>query len=90
MSKLKKIPQFKSEVEERNFWLKNDSAEYLDWNQAKIGRFINLKPTSRLISIRLPNVLLDKLRIRANKMDIPYQSLIKKYLDSSLRSQSFN
>jgi len=82
------MPQFKSEKAERDFWLKNDSADYLDWSQAKIGHFVNLKPTSRLISIRIPDLLLDKLRARANKLDIPYQSLIKKYLDTSLGSLS--
>lgn len=86
MKQLKNIPKFKSELEERNFWLKNSSADYVDWSKAVSVRFTNLKPSTRSISIRLPDIMLDKLRIIANKMDVPYQSLIKKYIDFGIRS----
>lgn len=86
MKKLKIIPKFKSESEERNFWLKNSSVDYVDWSKAVSVQFTNLKPSTRSISIRLPDMMLDKLRIIANKMDVPYQSLIKKFIDSGIRS----
>ena len=80
MKQLKKIPKFKSEKDERQFWLSHDSTQYIDWIKAQKGSFPNLKPTTRLISIRLPEHLLEKIKARAHKMDIPYQSLIKKHL----------
>ena len=89
MKKLKIIPKFKSESEERDFWLKNSSVDYVDWGKAVSVQFTNLKPSTRSISIRLPDMMLDRLRIIANRMDIPYQSLIKKYIDSGIRSTSY-
>ena len=89
MKKLKIIPKFKSESEERDFWLKNSSVDYVDWSKDVSVRFTNLKPSTRSISIRLPDMMLDKLRIIANKMDVPYQSLIKKYIDSGIRSTNY-
>jgi predicted DNA binding CopG/RHH family protein len=80
MKKLKKIPQFKSEKEERNFWQKVDSTKYVDYSKLEKASFPNLKLTSRPITIRLPQSLLNRIKIKANKMDIPYQSLIKKIL----------
>jgi predicted DNA binding CopG/RHH family protein len=80
MKKLKKIPQFKSEKEERKFWQKVDSTEYVDYSKLEKASFPNLKLTSRPITIRLPQSLLTRIKIKANKMDIPYQSLIKKIL----------
>jgi predicted DNA binding CopG/RHH family protein len=80
MKKLKKIPQFKSEKEERKFWQKVDSTEYVDYSKLEKATFPNLKLTSRPITIRLPQSLLTRIKIKANKMDIPYQSLIKKIL----------
>ena len=89
MKKLKIIPKFKSESEERNFWLKNSSVDYVDWSKAVSVQFTNLKPSTRSISIRLPDMMLDKLRMIANRMDVPYQSLIKKYIDSGIRSTNY-
>jgi len=78
--KLKQIPKFKSEKEERKFWQTHDSTEYVDWSQGERVSFPNLKLTSKPITIRLPQSLIDKLKIKAHKMDIPYQSLIKQML----------
>lgn len=80
MNKLKKIPEFKSEAEERAFWQTHDSTEYVDWSKAKLARFPNLKPSTKTISLRLPESLLDRIKIEANKRDMPYQSLIKAWL----------
>jgi predicted DNA binding CopG/RHH family protein len=74
------LPAFDNEEQERAFWQEHDSAEYLDWSQAKPAQFPNLKPTSRTISLRLPLSLLTGLRILANQRDVPYQSLLKIYL----------
>lgn len=75
--KNKSIPQFKSEDEEREFWSKNDSSDYVDWKKAQEIRFPNLKPSTKTISVRFPEILLDDLKILANKRDVPYQSLLK-------------
>ncbi|MEI8143501.1 MAG: BrnA antitoxin family protein [Candidatus Berkelbacteria bacterium] len=83
----KEIPKFEDKNEEEKFWQENDSADFLDWRKARSGNFPNLKPTLRLISIRLPQFLIDELKVEANRLDIPYQSLIKKYLDQSLRKE---
>ena len=80
MNKLKPIPAFKSEAEERKFWEKHDSTDYLDWSKAERVRFPNLKPSTTAISIRLPLGLLEQIKIAANKRDVPYQSLIKMWL----------
>lgn len=78
--KLKPIPKFKSEKEKRDFWQKVDSTEYLDWSKAERVSFPNLKLTSKPITIRLPQSLIDRLKIKAHRLDIPYQSLIKQML----------
>lgn len=81
MKRFKKIPKFKSEAEEREFWQTHDSTDYVDWSTAKRGiLFPNLKLTSRPITLRLPAGLIDRVKIEAHKMDIPYQSLIKKFI----------
>ena len=80
MSKLKSVPAFKTEAEERKFWETHDSADYIDWSKAERGRFPNLKPSTTAISIRLPLGLLEQIKIAANKRDVPYQSLIKMWL----------
>lgn len=83
MSKpLKRIPEFRSEDEERGFWgaKERDSTEYLDWSKARLARFPNLKPSTRAISLRLPVSLLERIKLEANKRDVPYQSLIKVWL----------
>lgn len=78
---LKPIPHFKSESQEREFWQTHDSTEYVDWSKAKRGiKFPNLKLTSKPITIRLPLGMIDRLKIEAHKMDVPYQALIKKIL----------
>ena len=85
IKKLKAIPVFKNEDEEFEFWQKADSSEYFDWSKAKRGlMFPNLKLTSKLVTIRLPIGLVDRLKVKANKMDIPYQSLVKEILFKSL------
>jgi predicted DNA binding CopG/RHH family protein len=78
--KLKPVPKFKSEKEERKFWETHDSTEYLDWSKAVQVRFSNLKPSTQSISIRLPLSLLERIKVEANKRDVPYQSLIKIWL----------
>jgi predicted DNA binding CopG/RHH family protein len=80
MPKLKQAPQFKTEAEERAFWESNDSSGYLDWDKAERVAMPNLKASSTAISLRLPVSLLDRIKIAANKRDVPYQSLIKVWL----------
>lgn len=80
MSKLKPIPTFKNEAEERKFWETHDSTDYPDWSKAQRVRFPNLKPSTTAISLRLPVSLLEQIKIAANKRDVPYQSLIKMWL----------
>jgi predicted DNA binding CopG/RHH family protein len=80
MSELKKIPEFRTEEEEAEFWGSHDSTEYIDWSNAKRTVFPNLKPTTESISIRLPSPLLARLKELANEKDVPYQSLMKVYL----------
>ena len=80
MSTRKKIPEFASEAEERAFWEEHDSADYVDWSMARKVRMANLKPSTKTISLRLPEHLLERIRIAANKRDVPYQSLIKIWL----------
>lgn len=78
---LKPIPNFKSEDEEREFWQTHDSTKYIEWSKAKRGlKFPNLKLTSRPITLRLPVSLIDRLKIEAHKMGVPYQALIKKLI----------
>ena len=80
MSKLKKIPKFRNEAQERKFWENNDSSEYLDWSKADSASLPNLKLSTKTISLRLPEGLLDRIKMEANKRDMPYQSLIKAWL----------
>lgn len=80
MSKLKKIPNFANEAEERAFWESHSSTDYLEWSKAESASFPNLKPSTKTISLRLPEGLLDQIKIEANKRDMPYQSLIKVWL----------
>jgi predicted DNA binding CopG/RHH family protein len=76
----KKIPKFESEDQERDFWSNRDSIEYIYRGKAKRAPFSNLKPSTRTISVRLPESMLDDLKMLANKKDIPYQSLLKVFL----------
>ncbi len=85
---LKPIPSFSSEQEERDFWEQTDSIDYVDWSKAKRVRMPNLKPSSTSISLRLPVSLLERIKIVANKRDMPYQSLIKFWLSEQVKSQA--
>ena len=80
MKKLKKIPEFTTEAEERIFWESHDSSDYVDWKKAHSVTLANLKPSTKTISLRLPESLLIRIKIEANKRDMPYQSLIKAWL----------
>jgi predicted DNA binding CopG/RHH family protein len=77
---IKKIPKFRHEDQERDFWSKHDSTDYIDWDKAKKVVLPNLKPSVRTISIRLPEMMLEELKLLANKRDVPYQSLLKVFL----------
>lgn len=78
--KLKTVPTFRTEDDEREFWATADSTEYVDWSKAHQVTFPNLKPSTTTISLRLPEMLLAELRSLANERDVPYQSLLKVYL----------
>ncbi len=80
VKELKEIPIFKSEDEEREFWTTHDSTEYVDWDKAETVVLPKLKPSTKTISLRLPELMLNELRVIANKRDVPYQSLIKIFL----------
>ncbi len=84
---MKKVPRFKSEDEERNFWATADSSDYIDWSTAKKVVLPNLKPSLKTISIRLPELMLEELKLLANKRDVPYQSLIKIFLSERLAKE---
>ena len=87
MNNRKKIPEFKSEAEERAFWESHDSSEYIDWGKAQTASFPNLKLSTKTISLRLPEGLLDRIKIEANKRDVPYQSLIKTWLSEDVKTR---
>lgn len=80
MKTFRPIPEFKSELEEFEFWSKADSMEYIDWDKAKQVNFPNLKKSSQEITLNLPLDLLEKIKVRANKIDVPFESLIKMYI----------
>jgi predicted DNA binding CopG/RHH family protein len=83
----KKIPKFKNEAEERLFWQKYDSSEYLDWSDAEEAVLSQLKPSTRSISIRLPESMIEELKVLANKRDVPYQSLLKIFLSERIDAE---
>jgi predicted DNA binding CopG/RHH family protein len=83
----KKIPEFKSEDDEREFWSKADSTEYVDWDRAKKTILPNLRPSTKKISLRLPELMIEELKLLANKRDIPYQSLMKIYLAERIQRE---
>ena len=85
--RLKEVPAFKNEDEEREFWAVHDSTEYFDWSKAEEASFPNLKPTTQTISIRLPLQLLNDLKTIANQMDVPYQSLMKMFLSDKVKER---
>lgn len=85
--KAKSVPVFHNEAEERQFWESHDSTDYLDWERAEPVRLPNLKPSTKSISLRLPVSLLDRIKVAANKRDMPYQSLIKAWLAEKADAQ---
>jgi predicted DNA binding CopG/RHH family protein len=88
-SKLKPVPQFSSEDEEREFWATHDSSEYIDWSKAERNpTFPRLKPSTRTVSIRLPESLIAELKALANKKDVPYQSLVKIFLAEKVKEET--
>ena len=83
---LKATPKFNSEKDERTYWESHDSTEHLEWSKAQTMSLPNLKPTTKTISLRLPQHLLDSIKMAANSRDVPYQSLIKVWLQEKLHS----
>lgn len=85
--RMRKVPRSKSEDRERDFWASHDSAEFIDRRQAKRVKLPNLRPTTRTISIRLPESVIVRLKVLANKRDIPYQSLLKMFVADKLEEE---
>ena len=83
----KKIPKFNTEDQERKFWKTHDSSDYIDWNDAEEVTLPKLKPSTKTISIRLPESLLEELKVLANKRDVPYQSLLKMFLSERIDAE---
>jgi len=81
------VPRFRSEAKEREFWQEHDSAEYIDWSRAKTVVLPSLKPSTATISLRLPEGMLDELKVLANQRDVPYQSLLKVFLAERLAAE---
>jgi predicted DNA binding CopG/RHH family protein len=87
MKRKKKIPKFKNEDQERDFWAGQDSTEYIDWRKAKRVTLANLRPSTKTISVRLPESMLDDLKLLANRHDVPYQSLLKIFLAERIEKE---
>ena len=85
--KLKPIPKFRSEAAERKFWETHDSTDFVDWSKAQRARFPNLSCRPRRSRLRLPQGTLDRIKVAANKRDVPYQSLIKVWLAEKLDAE---
>lgn len=83
----KNIPTFKNEAEERRFWQTHDSTEYVDWSEAAEVIMPKLRPSTRSISIRLPEAMVEELKVLANKRDVPYQSLLKVFLSERIETE---
>ncbi len=83
----KSVPKFRTGDAEREFWASHDSTDYLDWRKARRETLPNLKPSSQTISIRLPKPMLDRLKLLANKRDVPYQSLLKMFVADRLKAE---
>jgi predicted DNA binding CopG/RHH family protein len=83
---IKPIPKFTSEAAERAYWESHDSTEHLDWSKAKPVTLSKLKPSTKTISLRLPQHLLESIKVAANSRDVPYQSLIKVWLQEKLHN----
>jgi predicted DNA binding CopG/RHH family protein len=86
-TKKKRIPKFKNEDQEREFWATHSALDYLDISRVRRVTFPNLKPSVRTISIRLPEMMLEELKLLANKRDVPYQSLLKMFLAERIRKE---
>lgn len=84
MTKLKKAPKFNNEADEAKFWLRADSTQYVDYSKGEHWSFPNLKLTSRPITLRLYTSVINQLKIKARKLDMPYQTLIKQYIFKGL------
>ncbi len=82
--KLKEIPKFNSEDEEREFWMEKDSTDFVDWENSEIAVLPKLKPTTKTISLRISESMLNQIRLLANQRDVPYQSLIKIFLKDKI------
>jgi len=85
--KKQQVPTFKNEDAERDFWATHDSAEFVDWAKAKRAIFPNLKPSTKTISLRLPESMIASLKLLANKRDVPYQSLLKVFLAEKVEDE---
>jgi len=85
--KKKRVPDFRSEDEERRFWAENDSSEFIDWASASRRKLPNLRPSLRTVSLRLPVSMIEDLKVLANKRDVPYQSLLKVFLAERLKKE---
>ena len=83
----RKIAKFENEDEERDFWASHDSTDYVDWRQAKPLKLPRLRPTTRTISLRLPESMIERLKVLANKRDVPYQSLLKMYVAAKIEEE---
>ena len=88
MKKPLKLPKFKNEDEEREFWYNLDLSEYYEASDMERVSFPNLKPTTRPISIRIPEYLLNRIKEKANETNVPCQSLIKEYIKKGVLSSS--
>jgi len=87
MTKKKKMPEFRNEDEEREFWATHDSTEYVDWKKAKRIVLPRLRPSLKTISLRLPETMLEELKLLAHKKDVPYQSLMKMFLSEKINEE---
>jgi len=90
MSKLKKLPEFRTEDEERDFWATHDATDYVDFRRARRAVLPDLKPSVRTISLRLPEAMLEELKLLAHKRDVPYQSLLKMFLAERIEEELKN
>ena len=78
---------FKNEDAERDFWSTHSPLAFFDVTKARKATFSNLKPSLKSISIRLPEDMVDELKVLANKRDVPYQSLLKVFLAEKVEEE---
>ena len=83
----KQTPRFETEEQEQDYWAEHDSTEHIDWSEAQRARLPSLKPSTRTISLRLPETLLEDLKVLANERDVPYQSLLKIFLAERVKQE---